>query len=180
MPLTSTSPQTTNLVVLDGHTLNPGDLDWAPLQQLGNCVIYPRTDAAEIVERARGAAFLLTNKTVIDRAAVERLPQLEYIGVLATGHNVVDGKAAREKGVTVTNVPDYGTASVAQATFALLLELTNHVGHLAGTVRRGAGRRRRTSATGIAHRSNWTARRWVSSGSGVSGGPWGVWGAPSA
>lgn len=135
--LASTSSRKTNIVVLDGHTLNPGDLDWTPLQALGNCVIYPRTVGPEVRERAIGAEFLLTNKTVIDRATIEGLPRLKYIGVLATGYNVVDVQAARERGVIVTNVPDYGTASVAQATFALLLELTNHVGHLAGTVREG-------------------------------------------
>lgn len=84
-----------------------------------------------------GAEFLLTNKAVVDRATIESLPRLKYIGVLATGYNIVDVEAAREKGIVVTNVPGYGTASVAQATFALLLELTNHVGHLSRTVREG-------------------------------------------
>src|SRR5437868_242636 len=126
-----------NIVVLDGHTLNPGDLDWGALKQLGPCAIHDRTPPELIVERARDAETVLTNKTVLNRETIFALPKLKYIGVLATGYNVVDIAAAKERRIPVTNVPDYGTHSVAQHTFALLLELTQHVGHHAQTVRDG-------------------------------------------
>jgi glycerate dehydrogenase len=126
-----------NIVVLDGYTLNPGDLSWAGLAALGSCRIYDRTPAEAVVERARGAQVVLTNKTVLHRAAIEALPELGYIGVLATGFNVVDLAAASERGIPVTNVPNYGTPAVAQHTFALILELTHHVGEHAGAVRHG-------------------------------------------
>ena len=125
------------IVVLDGFTLNPGDLDWAGLRALGDCEIHDRTAPDEIVPRAADAETILTNKTVLNRATLAALPKLKYIGVLATGINVVDAVAARERGIPVTNVPDYGTRSVAQLTFALLLELAHHTGHHAQTVREG-------------------------------------------
>jgi glycerate dehydrogenase len=125
------------IVVLDGHTLNPGDLSWDDLRSLGECVIHERTSPEATLARAADAAILLTNKVVLDAAALARLPRLRYIGVLATGYNVVDVEAARDRGIVVTNVPAYSTASVAQLTFALLLELTHHVGHHARTVRDG-------------------------------------------
>ncbi len=123
-----------NIVVLDGHTLNPGDLNWAALQTLGTCTIHERTPPDLVVERARDAEVVLTNKAQLPRDAILALPKLKYIGVLATGYNVVDVAAAKERGIPVTNVPDYGTPSVAQHTFALLLELTQHAGHHARTV----------------------------------------------
>lgn len=125
------------IVVLDGFTLNPGDLDWQALVALGDCKIFDRTSPLEIRARATPAEILLTNKTVISAATIQQLPNLKYIGVLATGTNVVDLVAARERGIPVTNVPAYGTRSVAQATFALLLELANRVGHHAQAVRAG-------------------------------------------
>lgn len=125
------------IVVLDGHALNPGDLSWAGLQALGQCEIHERTPAALTVPRAAGAELLLTNKTVLGRAGIAQLPALRYIGVLATGTNVVDLPAARERGVVVTNVPAYATASVVQLTFALLLELTLRAGAHAESVRSG-------------------------------------------
>lgn len=124
-----------NIVVLDGHTLNPGDLSWAALKQIGACQIHDRTPPELVVERARPAEIVLTNKTVLTREVILALPQLKYIGVLATGYNVVDIAAAKERGIPVTNVPGYSTLSVAQLTFALLLELAHHVGHHAQTVR---------------------------------------------
>lgn len=127
-----------NIVVLDGYTLNPGDLSWDGLKQLGSSIIYDRTLPELVLERAREAEIILTNKTVLTREAILALPKLKYIGVLATGYNVVDIAAAKERGIAVTNVPDYGTSSVAQHTFALLLELTQRVGHHAQTVRDGA------------------------------------------
>ena len=126
-----------NIVVLDGYTLNPGDLKWDELQALGACVIHDRTQPQEVVSRAQDAEALFTNKTVLDRAALASLPKLRYIGVLATGYNVVDVKAAREQGIIVANVPTYGTRSVAQHVFALLLELTQHAGHHGRTVQEG-------------------------------------------
>jgi glycerate dehydrogenase len=125
------------LVVLDGHTLNPGDLSWGPLQTLGECRIYERTASDEVVPRAREAEIVLTNKTVIQDQHLGQLPKVKYIGVLATGTNVVDLAAAQSRGIPVTNVPAYGTRSVAQTTVALLLELTQNVGHHARTVRDG-------------------------------------------
>jgi glycerate dehydrogenase len=125
------------IVVLDGYTLNPGDLDWAPLHAIGQCVIHDRTPPELVAQRAAGAEIVLTNKALLPRETIQRLPALRYIGVLATGYNVVDVVAAREKGIPVTNVPGYGTASVAQHVFALLLELTQRTGHHAQTVRDG-------------------------------------------
>ena len=125
------------IVILDGHTLNPGDLSWDDLCRLGSCEIYERTPPEQVVERARGAAVVLTNKVPIDRAAIESLPDLRLIAVTATGYNMVDTASARARGVLVCNVPEYGTPNVAQAVFALLLELTNRTGHHAQTVREG-------------------------------------------
>lgn len=126
-----------NIIVLDGYTLNPGDLSWSVLESLGACTIHDRTSPERIVESAREADILFTNKVVLGRAELVQLPRLRYIGVLATGYNVVDVVAARERGIVVTNIPTYGTRSVAQMTFAHLLELTQHVGHHAETVRQG-------------------------------------------
>src|SRR5262245_16013639 len=124
-----------NIVVLDGFTLNPGDLSWDDLRTLGPCEIYDRTAPADLLTRAAPAEILLTNKAPLSRSHLEQLPLLKYIGVTATGTNVVDLAAARQRNVLVTNVPAYGTSSVAQTTIALLLELTHHVGHHAQTVR---------------------------------------------
>lgn len=126
-----------NIVVLDGFTLNPGDLSWDTLKHIGVGTIHDRTPPEFVVERARDAEIVLTNKTILKRETILALPHLRYIGVLATGFNVVDVAAAKERGILVTNVPDYGTSSVAQHTFALLLELTQRVGHHAQTVRDG-------------------------------------------
>jgi glycerate dehydrogenase len=126
-----------NIVVLDGFTLNPGDLSWDPLRALGRCVIHDRTPPAAVLERAASAEILLTNKTVLGQEAIAALPDLRYVGVLATGYNVVDIEAARAHKIVVTNVPNYGTRSVAQLTFALLLELALHVGAHARGVREG-------------------------------------------
>lgn len=126
-----------NIVVLDGYTLNPGDLTWPALEALGACRVFDRTPPGETVARAAEAEIVLTNKTVLNRDTLARLPRLRYIGVLATGYNVVDLAAARARGIVVTNVPGYSTASVVQLTFALLLELTHHVGAHADGVRAG-------------------------------------------
>jgi glycerate dehydrogenase len=126
-----------NIVVLDGFTLNPGDLTWEELASLGPCAVYDRTPPAQVVRRAADAEIVLTNKTELGADHLERLPRLKYIGVLATGTNVVDLRAARARGIPVTNVPTYGTKAVAQMTFALILELAHHVGHHSRTVREG-------------------------------------------
>jgi glycerate dehydrogenase len=125
------------IVILDGFTLNPGDLNWEELQSLGPCTIYDRTSPAEVASRAADADILLTNKTDLTTGHIQDLPRLKYIGVLATGTNIVDLAAARARRIPVTNVPTYGTKSVAQMTFALLLELAHHAGHHAQTVREG-------------------------------------------
>jgi glycerate dehydrogenase len=123
------------IVVLDGFTLNPGDLSWDELTALGPCEIHERSPIDTVIARSKGAEVLLTNKVQLRRAQFEQLPKLKYIGVLATGTDVVDVAAARERGIVVTNIPAYGTSSVAQTTFALLLELTQHVGRHSATVR---------------------------------------------
>lgn len=120
------------IVVLDGYTLNPGDLSWDRLKTLGDVDIYDRTsynlkDKDLIIERCRDAEIVITNKTPLDKEIIHSLPNLKYIGVLATGYNVVDIHAARERQVVVTNIPTYGTTAVAQMTFALLLEMCHHV-----------------------------------------------------
>jgi glycerate dehydrogenase len=126
------------IVVLDGYCLNPGDLSWEPLERQGAVTVYDRTPAEVILERAGQAEVILTNKTPLTRETLAALPHLRYVGVLATGYNVVDTVAARERGILVTNVPAYGTDSVAQLTIALLLELCHHVGAHSGAVRSGA------------------------------------------
>lgn len=126
-----------DIVVLDGYTLNPGDLDWSPLKELGTYAVHPRTGADDIVERAASAEIILTNKVVLDAEMIANLPKLQYVGVLATGYNVVDLAAAAERGIVVTNIPGYSTASVGQMVFALLLEMTQQVGHHARLVREG-------------------------------------------
>jgi glycerate dehydrogenase len=125
------------IVILDGHTANPGDLSWEAIEAIGRCTVHARTSPADVVARARDAEILLTNKTPISREAIAACERLACIGVLATGYNIVDVDAARDRGIPVCNVPEYSTPNVAQAVFALLLELTNQVGHHAETVRAG-------------------------------------------
>ena len=126
-----------NIVVLDGYTLNPGDLSWDALKALGNCTIYDRTAAADVVERCKDAEIVLTNKVLIREAEMEQLPRLRYIGVLATGYNVVDTAAAAARGIVVTNIPAYSTDSVAQMVFAHMLNIVNAVQLHTDSVRNG-------------------------------------------
>lgn len=119
------------IIVLDGFGLNPGDLSWEGMEALGELTVYNRTSPSELLERSKGAEVLITNKTVIDAAAMAALPDLKYIGVLATGYNVVDIAAAKERGIIVTNIPAYSTSSVAQMVFAHILNITQRVGHYA-------------------------------------------------
>ena len=124
------------IVVLDGYALNPGDLSWSGFTELGELTVFDRTPAHQAVQRAAHAEAVLTNKVALPRSVQEQLPALRYIGVLATGYDIVDVEAARHRGIVVTNVPEYGTFSVAQHTFALLLELCHHVGLHSESVRR--------------------------------------------
>lgn len=117
------------VVVLDGYTLNPGDLSWSELEQFGEITIYDRTEKTDVAKRIKNAEIVLTNKTIIDAEVMKKCEKLRYIGVLATGYDVVDIKAANDLGITVTNVPQYGTESVSQFAIALLLEICNRVGH---------------------------------------------------
>ena len=125
------------IVVLDGYTLNPGDLSWDALKQLGELVVYDRTAADKVVERAAGAEIIFTNKTPVSEDTLNQLPSLKFIGVLATGFNIVNTEVAKVRGVIVANVPGYGTTSVVQMTFALLLELCHHVQRHSDTVMEG-------------------------------------------
>jgi glycerate dehydrogenase len=124
-------------VVLDGYALNPGDLSWDTLSAIASLTVHDRTPEAEVVARLAGATAAFTNKTPLSRATLAQLQDLRYIGVLATGYNIVDVAAAREFGITATNIPTYGTASVAQMVFALLLELCHHVQQHSDAVRAG-------------------------------------------
>jgi len=125
------------IVILDGYTLNPGDISWADFETLGDFTTYDRTSPDKIIERSENAEIILTNKTIINKKTIKKLPKLKYIGVLATGYNIVDVIAAKEKNIVVTNIPSYGTSSVAQMVFALLLELTQNVGHHSNSVKSG-------------------------------------------
>jgi len=126
------------IVLPDAFTANPGDLSWSEVESLGECVFHERTPVAEMAARCAGAEVVLTNKAVLNAEVIAALPELKYIGVCATGYNIVDVAAAKERGIVVTNVPAYSTASVAQLVFALILELTHGVGHHAQRVRGGA------------------------------------------
>lgn len=132
------------IVILDGYAENPGDLSWEGFEKLGELTVYdrtPREDVEEILRRIGDAEIICTNKTLIGREVIERAPQLRYIGVLATGYNVVDVDAAAERGIPVTNIPSYGTAAVAQHVMALLLEICNRTGHHSQAVHEGRWQR---------------------------------------
>ncbi|MDY0256520.1 D-2-hydroxyacid dehydrogenase [Gudongella oleilytica] len=130
------------IVVLDGYTLNPGDLSWEGFEKLGDLKVYDRTaydlsNSELVIDRGRDADAILLNKTLLNRDMMDHMPYLKYVGVLATGFNIVDVEAAREKGITVTNIPTYGTNAVAQMAIALLLELCHHVGSHSDAVANG-------------------------------------------
>ncbi|KAF0170808.1 MAG: glycerate dehydrogenase [Limisphaerales bacterium] len=125
------------IVVLDGHTLNPGDLSWDALKVLGDCEIHDRTPPDQVAARCADAGIIVTNKALVPREVIAALPKLRFIAVTATGFNIVDAAAARERGIPVSNVPLYGTRAVAQFTIALLLELCHRVGAHADSVRAG-------------------------------------------
>lgn len=125
------------ITVLDGYTLNPGDISWDELEKLGECTIYDRTNPEEVVERSKGAEIILTNKTVITAEHLNALPDLKYIGVLATGYNVVDIETAKKNNVIVTNIPAYSTPSVGQMVFAHILNICQQVQHHSDEVHKG-------------------------------------------
>jgi len=116
-----------NIVCLDGYTLNPGDIGWEPFESMGTLTVHDRTEAGQIVDRAAGFEYALTNKTPFSAETLDKLPDLKYIGVLATGYNIVDIKAAADRGIVVTNIPIYGTDTVAQHATAMMLEMTRGV-----------------------------------------------------
>ena len=123
------------IVELDGYAANPDDISWEPLKALGELTVYSRTKAEDVVERAKDAEIVLTNKVVFTDEVMAQLPKLKYIGVLPTGYNVIDVEAAHRRGIVVTNIPAYSTESVVQMTFAQILNITNQVGHYADEVR---------------------------------------------
>jgi len=127
------------IVVLDGYTLNPGDLSWDGIKQYGELIVHDRTDFTpeKVVETIGDAEIIFTNKTPLTKMVMEKAPSLKYIGVLATGYNVVDVEAAKELGIAVTNIPTYGTTAVAQFTMALLLEVCHHIGSHSEAVYKG-------------------------------------------
>ncbi len=125
------------IVILDGYTENPGDLSWEGFENLGELTVYEHTKPEDILEHIGDAELILTNKTPISAEILAAKPQIRYIGVLATGYNVVDVRAAHERGIVVSNIPTYGTAAVAQYVFALLLEICHHVGHHNQAVQQG-------------------------------------------
>lgn len=125
------------IVVMDGKGVNPGDMSWKQIQQFGELIVYERTASEEIIDHVGDAVIVLTNKTVFDEDTIAKLKNVKYIGVLATGYNVVDLKAASKRGIVVTNIPAYSTDSVAQMTFAHILNVTNHVDHYARASRDG-------------------------------------------
>ena len=125
------------IVVLDGYTLNPGDLNWDDIKKLGDCTIYDRTPPEKTVERAKGAEAVFTNKIVFNREVIRMLPELKFSGVLATGYNVVDLDAATEAGIVVTNIPAYSTASVAQMVFSHILHIVQNVSKHTESVKKG-------------------------------------------
>lgn len=125
------------IVILDGYTENPGDLSWEEFEKLGVLTVYDRTAKEDVISRIGDAEAVIVNKTPLDRDVFEACPQIRYVGVLATGYNVVDINAAREKGIPVCNIPTYGTTAVAQMTFALLLEICHHVAEHSDAVKKG-------------------------------------------
>ena len=125
------------IVILDGYTANPGDYSWKELNTFGEVEIYDRTSPSEVIERAKDADMILTNKVVLKGDTLAQLPQLKYIGILATGYNIIDVDETRARGIVVSNVPAYSTDSVAQMTFAHVLNITNRIEHYANQNRKG-------------------------------------------
>lgn len=166
------------IVVLDGYAGNPGDLSWDALGKLGELTVYDRTPAEPnlVMERIGDAEIVFTNKTPLSRQILTACPNLKFVGILATGYNIVDVDAAKELGIPVCNVPGYSTDAVAQMTLALLLEICHHVAHHSQQVHAGQwSRLPRTSASGITRSSSWPARPWASSALAASARRWADW-----
>ena len=142
------------IVVLDGYAMNPGDLSFDGIEALGDCTVYDFTKPGEVLERAKDAEILLSNKTRLTAETIAALPKLEYIGILATGYNNVDLEAARNRGIVVANVPAYSTASVAQLAFAHILNITMQVQHHSEQVHAGRWVRNRDFCCGFLHFAN--------------------------
>ena len=140
-----------NIVILDGHCANPGDLSWEELKEFGQLKVYERTSQEQVVERSIDADILLVNKTKITANELQQLPQLKYIGVLATGFNHIDIEAAHKQNVVVSNIPSYSTYSVAQMVFASIFAISNRVEHYAQQTREGKWTQRRRCACRNAH-----------------------------
>ena len=151
--------QIMKIVVLDGYAANPGDLSWDELKALGECTIYERTSPEEVLERAAGAEILLTNKVVLNAEIIAALPELKYIGVLATGYNIVDVTAAKEHGIIVTNIPAYSTDSVAQMVFAHILNIAQQVQHYTDEIRTGRWSNSPDFCFGILRSSSFVERK---------------------
>ncbi|MCL2381077.1 MAG: D-2-hydroxyacid dehydrogenase [Treponema sp.] len=126
-----------NIVILDGYTENPGDLSWAGFEKLGNLTVYDRTSAGDVIQRIGDAQIVIVNKTPVSKEAMDACANIKYIGVLATGYNIVDYEAAKAKGIAVTNIPTYGTDAVGQFAIALLLEICHRIGHHDRAVKEG-------------------------------------------
>lgn len=125
------------IVILDGYPANPGDIDWAPLEEFGELTVYDNTDPADVIERIKDADYVFTNKVPINAETIDSNPKLKWIGVLATGYNIVDIKHAAEKGIPVTNIPSYSTTTVSQNVFAHILNIYNHVAEHAASISNG-------------------------------------------
>ena len=156
------------IVVLDGQGVNPGDISWNRIEELGELTVYPRTAPEEVLQHVGDAEIALTNKTVFDANIIAQLKNTKYIGVLATGYNVVDTKVARERGIVVTNIPAYSTDSVAQMVFAHLLNVSNHVDTMLRRRATAYGAVVPTSATGTRRSSSLQARLSALSDSDIS------------
>jgi glycerate dehydrogenase len=154
------------ITVLDGYTTNPGDLSWDEISRLGDLTVYDRTPRELTAERSAGSEILLTNKTVLGNELLRSLPHLRYVGVLATGYNVIDTDEARRLGIVVTNIPAYSTSSVAQLTFALILELCFHVSATAIRLWKGNGLTPSTSLSETIRLPNLQEKLSALSGSG--------------
>ncbi len=153
------------IVILDGYTENPGDLSWKGFEDLGELTVYDRTpiDEAEIVKRIGDAEAVITNKTPISAKTIEKCTKIRYIGVLATGYNVVDVNAAKARGIPVCNIPTYGTAAVSQFAIALLLEICHHVAHHSDAVFAGRWEKNPDWCFWTIRSSSWPTRPWASS-----------------
>lgn len=158
-----------NIVILDGYTTNPGDLSWDFLRQFGEVTVYDRTKPAEIVERCKDAQIVVTNKTPLTKTEIDQMPKLQFVALLSTGYNVVDGAYLREKGIPLSNIPSYSTNAVAQLVFAFLTAFCNRVTQHSDAVRAGEWSACADFCFWKARLRNFRARRSALSASAKSG-----------